>query len=158
MVEPIRDPSTEDVTRWHRTMAPQLFNRTWEILDHEDRTTEEEDEMLSAAFGQRFHWYKVGSGVNRAVADWQVARAAAVLGYGELAMRFARRSLEVCETEELAPFYSGYAHEAIARAAETMGDEATRDLHVAEARTLALAVGDEDERHMLLADLELMGL
>ena len=72
MVEPIRDPSTEDVTRWHRTMAPRLFNRTWEILDHEDRTTEEEDEMLSAAFGQRFHWYKVGSGVNRAVADWQV--------------------------------------------------------------------------------------
>lgn len=139
-------------------MGPILFNRTWSILDHEDRTTEEEDEMLAAAFGQRFHWYKVGAGINRAVADWQVARVAAVLGYGELAMRFARRSLEVCENESLPAFYSGYAHEAIARAAEAMGDEATRDLHVAESRTLALGVEDEDERHMLLADLELMGL
>ena len=156
MIEPINDPSAEEVARWHRTMGPILFNRTWELLDLEDRTVEQDDEMLAATLGQRFHWYAIGSALNKAIADWQVARVAAVLGDAELADRFARRSLALCDEHDLAPFYRGYAHEAIARAADVMDDIQTRDQHILAARELLHLIEDDAERNMLDADVQMM--
>lgn len=156
MIEPIRDPTTDEIARWHRTMGPLLFNRAWELLDLMERTVEEDDELLAATFGQRYHWYQVGTELNKAIADWQVARVASVLGDAELADRFGRRSLELCETHDLAPFYRGYAHEAIARAADVMDDLRTRDQHILAARELLHLIDDETARTMLDADVQML--
>jgi hypothetical protein len=156
MTEPIHDPSDDDIARWHRTMGPLLFNRAWQLLDKADRTSEDEDELLSATFGQRYHWYKVGSELNMAIADWQVSRVAAILGDAELADRFARHSLLLCETHDLPAFYKGYAHEAIARAADVMDDLQTRDQHVLAARELLTFIEDETARAMLDADVQMI--
>lgn len=154
MTEPIPDPSPDDLARYARTLAPVAFNRAWELLDLDERSPEQEEEMVAAAFAQRHHWYQVGSALNRAVADWQVARVLAVMGYAELSGRFARHCLRTCEEHDLPPFFVGYAHEAIARAADVMDDYATVRHHAAEARRYAAAVEDPEERAMLLADVE----
>jgi hypothetical protein len=156
MVEPIADPTPEDTVRWHRTMGPLLFNRTWELLDLAERTPADEESMLAATLGQRYHWYQVGTPLNKAVADWQVARVAAVLGYAELAGRFAQLSLDMCTEHDLPPFYRGYAHEALARAADVMDDHQTRDQHVLAARELLPHVEDERERMMLDTDVQML--
>ncbi len=148
------EPSAEDLAAHHRVLAPVAFNRTWELLDAADRSPADDEEMLAAAFAQRYHWYQVGSPLNRAVADWQVARVLAVLGYAELADRFARHSLRLCDTHDLPPFFRGYAHEAIARAADVMDDYETVRHHAEEARRCAALVDDPDERTMLLTDVE----
>jgi hypothetical protein len=155
MADPVHDPSPDDVARWHRTMAPRLFNRTWELLDLDVRTSSDEEEMMAATFGQRYHWYQVGSALNKAVADWQVSRVMAVLGFAELAQRFGRHSLAICEGNDLSPFFTGYAHEAIARAADVMDDRLTRDQHILAARALLPLIEDEHERQMLAADVEM---
>lgn len=154
MAEPVENPSVEDITRWHRTFAPRFFNHTWDLMDREALDDDGLDEMLSSAFAQRAHWYQVGDARNRAIADWQVSRAAVLAGYPDLARRFGERSLR--EAETLDPFLIGFAHEAIARAAALVDDLDTFETHLGAARRQCTLVDDEEDRRILAADLEQM--
>lgn len=153
MIEPVKDPSADDVAAWHRTFAPLTFNRTWELLDEEVLSREEEEEMLASAFAQRYHWYQVGTERNRSIADWQVSRAAVVLGYADLALRFGERSLEIAIEYSLDPFVRGFAHETIARAAASVDDVETFTEHLELARAALAEIEDDDDRETLQADL-----
>lgn len=153
MTQPIENPAPEDVAAWHRTFAPIAFNRTWELLDAEDLTREDEEEMLASTFAQRYHWYEVGTERNRAIADWQVSRVAGVLGYADLARRFGERSLEIAVEYDLDPFVRGFAHEAIARAAASVDDIETFTEHLELARAALAEVEDDEDRETLQADL-----
>ncbi len=153
MVEPMKNPSPDDIATWSRTFAPRAFNRTWELLDAGELAREDEEEMLAAAFAQRYHWYEVGTERNRAIADWQVSRVAAVLGYSDLARRFGERSLEISLEYDLDPFVEGFAHEAIARAAATVDDVETFTEHLELAKAALSAIEDEEDREVLAADL-----
>lgn len=153
MTEPVRNPSDEDVASWHRTFAPRAFNHTWTLLDAEELSREKEEEMLASTLAQRYHWYVVGSAKNKSVADWQVSRVAAVLGYADLARRFGERSLELAEANDLGPFYMGFAHEAIARAAAEVDDVETFTTHLEQARALLSDIEDPEDRDLLQSDL-----
>lgn len=153
MTHPIENPTAEDVAAWHRTFAPMAFNRTWELLDAEELTREEEEEVLASAFAQRYHWYEVGNERNQAIADWQVSRVAGVLGYADLARRFGERSLEIAVEYDLDPFVRGFAHEAIARAAASVDDIETFTEHLELARAALAEVEDDEDRETLQADL-----
>lgn len=153
MIEPIPNPSDADIASWHRTFAPRLFNGTWELLDADSLNREQEEAMLASAFAQRHHWYAVGTERNRAIADWQVSRVAAVLGYADLARRFGERSLQVAFDAGLDAFVIGFAHEAIARAAAEVDDVETFSSHVEKARALLSDIEDENDRDLLAADL-----
>ena len=96
----------------------------------------------------------MGSAVNLAVADWQVARVFAVLGDAARAAEFGRESLRTAETKGLSPFYVGYACEALARAAALAGDAEQRESWLARARRAAAAVTGSEERAALEADLD----
>ena len=153
MTEPIADPSMEDIAAWHRTFAPMSFNHTWSLLDMENRTRVQDEEMLASTFAQRYHWYQVGNARHHAIADWQVSRVAAVLGYADLARRFGERSLAVSIDNGLDPFVTAFAHEAIARAAADVDDVATFTEHLELARSLLDQIEDAEERDLLTADL-----
>jgi len=153
MVEPIDDPTDDEVARWHRSLAPRAFNHTWTLLDATSLTREQEEEMLAAAFAQRHHWYQVGTHRICAIADWQVSRVAAVLGYADLARRFGERSLELAIEHDLDPFVTGFAHEAIARSAADVDDIETFNEHLELARALLAEIDDDEDRDVLAADL-----
>lgn len=156
MTEPRRDPSSEELASWHRTFAPQAFNHTWKLLDAPELTTEQELEMLAATFAQRFHWYEVGDARNRAIADWQVSRVFAVLGYAELSKRFGEHSLALADEHDLGPFVKGFAYEAIARAAAEVDDVSMYTENMELARTQLEKIEDEEEREALTSDLAQM--
>ncbi len=153
MTDPIESPTSHDVAAWHRTFAPMAFNQTWSLLDLDELTRQDEEEMLASTFAQRYHWYQVGDAKNRAIADWQVSRVAAVLGYADLARRFGERSLAVCIDNGLDPFVTGFAHEAIARSAADVDDIETFTAHLEAARELLAEIDDPEDREMLEADL-----
>jgi hypothetical protein len=153
MTEPVENPTSADLETWHRTFAPRAFNQTWSLLDIEDPTREEEEVMLAATFAQRYHWYEVGSARQRAIADWQVSRVASVLGYAELALRFGERSLAICLDNDLDAFVTGFAHEAIARAAAEVDDVDTFTQHLETAKEKLLEIDDAEDRDVLEADL-----
>ena len=146
-------PSTEDLARRHRGFSPVAFKNTWTLLDRAERTREQEEEMLASTFAQRYHWYAVGEPKNWAIADWQVSRVAAVLGYADLSRRFGERSLELAEEHDLGPFVKGFAHEAIARAAADVDDVDTFTEHLEKAKAALPEIEDADKREVLQADL-----
>jgi hypothetical protein len=129
------------------------FNRAWQLLDAAPLSREQEEELLAATFASRHNWYQVGTAENLAIADWQISRVAAVLGYAELALRFAERSLTLATEHDLGPFVTGFAHEAIARAAAEVDDVETFAEHVGRARALLADIEDDEDRDVLAADL-----
>jgi hypothetical protein len=153
MTDTHQHPSLEDMQQWQRSLAPQAFNRAWELLDADSLTREEEEEMLAAAFTQRYHWYAVGEARTWAIADWQVSRVATVLGYAELASRFGERSLEIATEHGLDAFVVGFAHEAIARAAAEVDDIETFTEHLELAKATLAEIDDPEDRETLEADL-----
>ena len=64
-VNPPVDPADVD----HRALAVALFNHVWTLLEMEDRTREQDDQMLHAAHASRHHWGVVGAPVNLAGAN-----------------------------------------------------------------------------------------
>lgn len=153
MTEPVENPTSEQLETWHRTFAPLAFNHTWSLLEMEEPTREEEEAMLTATFAQRYHWYEVGTPRQRAIADWQVSRVAAVLGYADLSRRFGERSLAICLDNDLDAFVTGFAHEAIARAAAEVDDIDTFTEHLELAKENLLEIEDAEDRDVLEADL-----
>ena len=61
MIEPVQDPTDEQIATWQRTLAPYAYNDTWTLLDLNERTREQEEQMLASTFAQRYHWYQVGA-------------------------------------------------------------------------------------------------
>ncbi|MFI4862399.1 MAG: hypothetical protein ACIAXF_17170 [Phycisphaerales bacterium JB063] len=143
-----------DEAGWQRWFAVELFNHTWGFLDKKDDLTEEEkDEMLAAAMASRFHWGKVGEPRNHAIGDWQISRVYAQRGNGPEAVRYGQKSLNACVEHALGPFFTGYAHEAIARGRKLEGDQAEYDKHLQLAHNLAEKIDKDEDRQMLLDDL-----
>jgi DNA-binding transcriptional MerR regulator len=151
--EAVMDTRVEAID--HRRLGVDLFNKTWTLIEKDDRTVEDDDELIHCAHASAYHWLHVGTQANRARSEWQCSRMYTVLGRAEPALHHARRCLEICEAspEALEDWDLPFAHEALARAHAVAGetDEARR--HLERARELAAAVRDEDERGLLEADL-----
>ena len=137
----------------HRRLSADTFNRTWDLLEQSRRTPAEDELMLTMARASLHHWNQRPdvTELNRSIGHWLISRVLAVLGRGPEAREEAQLSLAAAKDE--ASYYVGYAHEALARAAQVMGNEATRDRHLELAGKYAAQVTDATNRKMLKDDL-----
>lgn len=136
--------------RWGRT----LFNRAWEILDSGEDEPAAQRELLSAAFGQRWHWMEVGGPKERAIAEWQVGHVLARLGHGELALPFARAALEEVEAWDEAPLWlRASAYEGMARACAAVGDADGRATWTERCQAALEQVDDDEDREHIASQL-----
>jgi hypothetical protein len=136
-----------------RTLAVDLFNHVWTLLEQAERTAEEDDEMVHAAHASRFHWGEVGELVHRARGEWQCSRVYAVLGRAEPALHHAQRCLELCESGEVEDWDLPFAYEALARAHLVTGDRDEAARYERLAREAGERIADLEDREHLLADL-----
>jgi hypothetical protein len=147
-------PGTDESTTWHKIFAASAFNQAWDLIDKPERSTEEDAAMLLASFASRHHWEAVGTDENRVVGDWQISHVASVLGYSELALRFARTALDRAVEQGFEGWRLASCHEGMARAHACSGDEPERDRHIRAARRLLDAVEDPEERGLVESQLE----
>jgi DNA-binding transcriptional MerR regulator len=138
----------------HRRLGIDLFNKTWTLLEKENRTRDDDDEMLHTTHASAFHWFHVGTAANRARSEWQCSRVNAVLGRPEAALAHARRCHELVEEnpDVMEQFDLPAAYEALARAHLVAGDlsEARRYRELGVAETAK--IDDEDDRRIMEAD------
>jgi hypothetical protein len=137
----------------HEMFAKRANGATWELLDQETRTRDEDDQMLDAAHASSFHWRVAGGAPESTRADWLLSRVYAVLGLSEPAVRYARHALATCEREGIGDFDLMYAFEAMARSEASAGnfDEAREwKLRATEA---AEEIADPEDRKIAIADL-----
>jgi len=146
---------TFDIQAAHRYFSTDCFNRAWDLIEKEDRTVEEEEEMLNLSLASLWHWTKRPdcTAKERSLGYWQVSRIYAITGRPQNASWYAEKCLEVTEDSELPPFYLGYAYEALARAAMSGRDRRAALEYVARARELARQEENEEDRQLLLDDL-----
>jgi hypothetical protein len=138
-----------------RQLAVDLFNRAWTLMETDERTSEQDDQLINTAHASAYHWTQVGTPANRARSEWQLSRVYVVLGRVEPALHHARRCREICDAspEAMEDWDLPYAHEALARAHALAGEADEAGRHAAATRELAAGVAGAKDREHLEEDL-----
>ena len=144
----------------HRWFGVQLNNGMWDKLEDESfgptSPAADRELMLYSAYASAYHWRNAGNEVNYARGEHLISRMAAKIGEGEIALRHARRCLELVKTRRdvMEDWDEPFAREALARALSATGsqDEARENLDLAIAQTATVA--DPGDREVLEAELE----
>ena len=138
----------------HREWAVKLFNETWDLIDKKDRTNDEDSQMLEKSYASLYHWRQCGTPLNVARGQWQISRANALLEKGDSSLFHARRSLEICEENNIGDFDLAFAHEAMARAYAVQGNKKLSLNSVAKAEKASESIGKEEDRTYFLSELK----
>jgi DNA-binding transcriptional MerR regulator len=140
----------------HRRLGIDLFNRTWTLMEKEDRTQDDDDEMLHCAHASAYHWLHGGAtDANRARSQWQCSRVHVLLGQPEGALHHAERCLAIVQgaPEAMEQFDLPGAYEALARAHELAGNVEQSRHWLELGRLEAAKIEDEDDRLIIESDL-----
>lgn len=155
------EPATDeeipfDAAGAHRVFSVEAFNSAWDLIEKADRSDDDIEEMIGLAHASAWHWSQRGDvgPKNRAISAWQLSRVNAEAGRYEEAERWANRSLELSESTDVGPVFTGYAYEALARLANEIGDTDRRDEWLAMGRAQAELVDDKLDQARLLGDLD----
>jgi DNA-binding transcriptional MerR regulator len=147
-------PSTAAATEDERKLAASLFNATWDLMEKENRTRDEDDAMLHMAHASRHHWGQVGTQPNFARGEWQCSRVYAVLRRPEPCLHHAQRVLDICREQNLGDFDLAFAYEALARGHAINGDLDQARAWTEQALVAAEDIAQADDRNLLRSDLE----
>jgi hypothetical protein len=138
----------------HRELAVGYFNAAWTLIDLQDRTTEQSHELLTFTFASRQHWVEAGgTDENLAIADWQIAHAASLVGLPDVALRFAEAAVTRTVAGDLPLWMHASAHEGLARAYAAAGDKAGYEREADVTRTLLESVTDAENRELVESQL-----
>ncbi len=143
-----------DVAAAHKYFSAHCFNSAWDLIEKKGRTAEDDRLMVALNQASIYHWLQRPDCGNKqlSVGFWQASRIQGLLGNAAEAARQAGVCMSY--SGELEPFYLGYAHEALARAAQLRGDNDLARSHKDQATTLAAAIESKEERDLLLKDLD----
>jgi hypothetical protein len=144
------EPTADQVD--HRQLGVDLFNHVWALLEREERTKADDDEMLHAAHASRYHWGLVGAPENLARGEWQCSRVYVAFGRGEPAVHHAQRCQELCEDNEIGDWDLAFAYEALARAHRVAGDGEEAAKYKRLARKAGDAIADAEDRQIFDSD------
>jgi len=138
-----------------RRIGIALFNATWTLMEKESRTRDEDDAMVHMAHASRHHWAASGAdAAHLARGEWQCSRVYAVLGRSEPCLHHAQRVLDLCRENGIGDFDLAFAYEALARGHALAGDAEQARAYTEEALAAAADITEEDDRELLLSDLE----
>ena len=145
-----------DLAAAHQYFSTDCYNRAWGFIDKSTRTPPDEQEMLLLAMASLWHWTQREdcTPTNLSIGYWQLSRVYAVLGQADNARRYARYCLDCSRNGGVAPFFLGYAFEAMARAEAIAQNSVEMQKYLEEAQRQAARVTDEADRDQLLGDLD----
>jgi len=146
----------EEDVELDRRLGKELFNRVWEFLNLDQRTPEQEAEMIHTVHAMAYHWGRVGEGPRLARAEWQCSWVYSELERPEPALYHAHRCEAVCRqhADELEDFDLPAMHEAFARAHLVAGnrEEAMHRLQLA--TDLCAEIADPEDREIIRAQID----
>jgi DNA-binding transcriptional MerR regulator len=152
---PVPTPPPELSPELHRALGAGLYNRCWDLMETEDRTLEQDDELIATAHASAWHWLQVGHAANRARSHWLCSRVYAVLGRAEPALYHARRCVDIVDGggEGIEDWDGPAAYEAMARASTVAGDLAAAREWKAKAGVALAAIAEPEDRTSIEGDL-----
>ncbi|MBM7560207.1 hypothetical protein [Marinitoga litoralis] len=146
-----------ELKEFHKKMAVELFNSTWDLIDKKERTQEDIDNMIHMAHASRYHWGQIGEPINLVRGEWQISRVYSILKMGESALYHANRSLELCVENNIGDFDLAFAYEAIARAYKVLGNEEKKIEYIQKALEAANNIKNEDDKKYTISEINNIG-
>jgi hypothetical protein len=137
----------------HRQLGVDTYNRCWELLETENRTTDENLELLRTAFTSRYHWSYVAETPQSIMGDWMISRAAAATGEGHLALNYARLAYDAAVAHGAEDWLLASSAEGVARAYASLGDSDQRDEWFATSEGLVALIVDDESRELIASQL-----
>jgi hypothetical protein len=138
----------------YRTIARNITDLVWSLLDKVELTPEEMDRLIHASYAARFHWGEFGEALDIARAEWHLVRANLKVGRPIPAFYHSQKILEVCQEGELGPFMVAYGYEATARSIAAIDkNDSSLDEYLRLAKSFGKKIEDEKERMTFFADL-----
>lgn len=144
--------SKEETERWHRRFAATCNNAAWDLASKQNRTPDEDREMVASAYASAFHWSKIGKPVNQARADVTLAHVHSLLGNADLALKHAKSCLAFVSGGDCEDWDVAFAHAEMAHAAAAARDGALHAKHYALAKQTGEAIKDEEDRRVFLEE------
>lgn len=148
------DDGAEAEAKWHRTLAISANNSIWELFGKDDRTADDNEEMLRRAYAAAYHWQRAAGRepINEARARYMLSKAHLLAGVPDRALHYADACMEatVAAGDGAADFDHAYAHEVRARALLALGrtDEGMAAWTAAKSVTIA----DPDDKAIVDGD------
>ena len=138
----------------HKFFSTENFNKTWDYIERSNRSPEEDLAMLHTAIASLWHWTQRDDATseNLSVGHWQVSRVYNLIKQPNNARRYGLLALQ--HAQDLGAFLKGYAYETLARAEMGSGNRVAMYYYLEKAREMASQIIDEEDRHLLLKDLE----
>ncbi|HEY3250290.1 MAG TPA: hypothetical protein VGK25_04145 [Ignavibacteria bacterium] len=135
--------------------AKELNMHTWRLLTKADRSIEENEQMIDAAHGSRYHWRFVGEKFNDQRAEWLISRVYSVLNMPRQALFYAKRCKEITEnyTNEIKDFDLAYTDEAMARAHACNGNFEECKRYYKSAQEKGKWIADKEDKEYFTGDL-----
>lgn len=149
-------PIDENEKAWHRRFAVEANNRAWTLAEKPELAAEEQTELLYAAYAAAHHWSKVGQQEHTARAELLLGRSHALLGYGDLAMKFATAAFNSIRSRGSEPWEMAFAHAILANAAAVSGDTQLHAEHYRDAKVAGENLVDKEDRDIFLATFRLI--
>jgi hypothetical protein len=124
-------------------------------MEIEDRTPDQDDELVDTAHASAWHWRQVGNEANASRAHWLLSRVYALVGRAPEALYHARRQNEIIELggEGFEPWDAPSGAEAMARALAMAGDTAGALAWKAKAEELVTRIPGAEDRAVIEGDL-----
>lgn len=144
-------PNDEEFARWHRWFAVDCNNRAWRLSEAAARSFSEDEEMLDAAHASALHWRKIGTELHAARAEMLLGHVHALLGNGDLAMRYAGVSFAYFAAHDCDEWERAFSHAVLANAAAAAGNVDLHLRHYAIAKEIGLALPNAEERRIFEA-------
>jgi hypothetical protein len=138
-------PSPEDTQAWHKRFAMQCNNRAWD-LSTQQRTPQEDREMLDAAHASAWHWAKIGTELNHMRAAMCLAEVHALLGHGQIALAYAQEMRAYFLGRETDDWEVAFTHAIYAHAAAVAGKADEHRAAYQAAIDAVAAIKDDEDR------------
>jgi len=143
-----------DLIAAHKFFSADNFDKTWEYIEKEDRSHDDNLNMLHASIASLWHWSQREDATpkNLSVGYWQVSRVFSLIGQPEIARMYGLLALK--HAEILEPFYKGYAYESLARAEALANNRVMMKHYLEKAHEMVSRTANEEDRRLLSKDLE----
>ncbi len=145
---------TYSLTQAHQHFAVTCFNQCWQLLEKNERTTEENELLTHLGHASLYHWLQIGKPINKQRGEWMLARIHTVLENKELALLHAKNCLNLTQEYHFIDFDLAYAHESMARAYALNGNTTTSKHHYEAALNAAKQIAKDEDRNLFFEDLK----
>ncbi len=140
----------------HLYFAKSANNETWNLLEKDQLSRADKEQLRNSAFASLYHWKKIGTVANKQRGEWLLSRVFVKLKDPEAALIHAKKCMKLTETHlnELKDFDIAYAYEAMARSMATLGDLEKAGEYYQHALEHGKVIIESEDRNLFLSDLK----